>query len=44
MNQQHQTLLDFIQQNEKISAEEKEMLIKAMKKADSDIRNAEFKL
>jgi len=44
MNQQHQTLLDFIQQNEKISAEEKEMLIKAIKKADSDLTIAEFKL
>jgi len=44
MNQQHQTLLDFIQQNEKISAEEKEKLIKAIKKADSDLTIAEFKL
>jgi signal transduction histidine kinase len=44
MNQQHQTLLDFIQQNEKISAEEKEILIKAIKKADSDLAISEFKL
>ena len=28
MNQQLQTILDFIQQNEKITAEEKEVLIK----------------
>jgi len=44
MNQQLQTILDFIQQNEKISAEEKEMLIKAVKKADSDLSISEFKL
>ena len=44
MNQQLQTILDFIQQNEKITAEEKEILIKAIKKADSDLTIAEFKL
>ncbi len=44
MNQQHQTILDFIQQNEKISAEEKEILIKAIKKADNDLTISEFKL
>jgi signal transduction histidine kinase len=44
MNQQLQTILDFIQQNERISAEEKEMLIKTVKKADSDLTISEFKL
>ena len=44
MNQQLQTILDFIQQNEKITAEEKEVLIKAVKKADSDLTIVEFKL
>ncbi|MBK7290558.1 MAG: two-component sensor histidine kinase [Chitinophagaceae bacterium] len=44
MNQQLQTILDFIQQNEKITAEEKEILIKEIKKADSDLTIAEFKL
>ena len=44
MNQQLQTILDFIQQNEKITAEEKEMLFKIIKKADSDLTIAEFKL
>ncbi len=44
MNQLLQTILDFIQQNEKITAEEKEMLLKAVKKVDSDLTISEFKL
>ena len=44
MNPQLQTISDFIQQNEKISAEEKEMLFKAIKKADNDLNISEFKL
>ena len=44
MNQQLQILLDFIQQNETISAEEKEVLIKAAKKVKSDLEISEFKL
>ena len=44
MNQQLQTILDFIQQNEKINAEEKEILFKAIKKADNDLTISEFKL
>jgi len=44
MNQQLQTILDFIQQHEKINAEEKEVLLKAIKKADSDLTIVEFKL
>ncbi|MEO5946495.1 MAG: ATP-binding protein [Chitinophagaceae bacterium] len=44
MNTQLQTILDFIQQNEKISVEEKEILVKAVKKADSDLTISEFKL
>ncbi len=44
MNQQLQTILDFIQQNENINAEEKEMLLKGIKKVDSDLTIAEFKL
>ncbi len=44
MNQQLQTILDFIQQNEKITAEEKDVLLKAIKKADSDLTISEFKL
>ncbi len=44
MNTQLQIILDFIQQNEKINAEEKEMLVKAIKKADSDLAISEFKL
>ena len=44
MNQQLQTLLDSILQNEKITHEEKDILLKAIKKADSDLTIAEFKL
>ncbi len=44
MNQQLQTLLDYIQQNENITVEEKDILLKAIKKADSDLTISEFKL
>jgi signal transduction histidine kinase len=44
MNKQLQTLMDFIQQNEYISAEEKSMLVKEVKKVSSDLEIAEFKL
>lgn len=44
MNQQLQTILDFIQQDVNISAEEKDMLLKAIKKADTDLTISEFKL
>jgi signal transduction histidine kinase len=44
MNKQLQTLMDFIQQNENISAEEKLMLVKEIKKVSSDLEIAEFKL
>jgi signal transduction histidine kinase len=44
MNEQLQTILDFIQQNENISAEEKSMLAKAVKKVSSDLEIAVFKL
>jgi two-component system, NtrC family, sensor kinase len=44
MNNQLQTVMDFIQQNENISAEEKAMLIKEVKKVSSDLEIAEFKL
>ena len=36
--------MDFIQQNENISAEEKSMLVKEVKKVSSDLEIAEFKL
>lgn len=44
MNNQLQTVMDFIQQNETISAEEKSMLVKEIKKVSSDLEIAEFKL
>ncbi len=44
MNQQLQTILDFIQQNENLSAEKKDELIKAIRKADNDLTISEFKL
>jgi signal transduction histidine kinase len=44
MNQHLQSLLDFLQQNESISAEEKEALLKSVKKVKSDLEIAEFKL
>jgi two-component system NtrC family sensor kinase len=44
MNQQLQTVLDFIQESENISTEKKDLLIKALKKADSDLTISEFKL
>ena len=44
MNEQLKTVMDFIQQNENISAEEKAMLIKDIRKVSSDLEIAEFKL
>jgi signal transduction histidine kinase len=44
MNQQLQNILDIVQQNENLSADEKTALIKAIKKADSDFTISEFKL
>jgi signal transduction histidine kinase len=44
MNQQLQTILDLIQQNKNLSAEEKDMLIKAVKKVENDFSITEFKL
>jgi len=44
MNQHLQTILDFIQQNEKLTAEEKNDLAKAVKKVSSDLDISEFKL
>jgi two-component system NtrC family sensor kinase len=44
MNQQLQTLHDFIQQNEHITTEEKDTLFKVIKKADTDFTISEFKL
>lgn len=44
MNQQLQTILDFIQQNENLSAEEKDILVKAVKKVENDLSITEFKL
>ncbi len=44
MNQQLQMILDFIQQNENLSAEEKDALIKAAGKVDNDLTISEFKL
>lgn len=44
MNQQIQLILDYFQQQEQLSADEKNALIKALKKAKSDLEIAEFKL
>ncbi|MEO8772004.1 MAG: hypothetical protein ABI402_18040, partial [Ferruginibacter sp.] len=44
MNQHLQKILDFIQQDEKLTAEEKAMLAKAAKSTDSDLSISEFKL
>lgn len=44
MNLQLQTILDIIEQNQNLSLEERETLIKALKKADSDFTISEFKL
>ena len=44
MNQHLQTILDSVQQNEKLSTEEKEQLLKVLKKADNDFVISEFKL
>ena len=44
MNQQLQTILDFIQQNESITAEKKMDLAKLLKKVNSDLEISEFKL
>jgi len=44
MNQQLQTILNIVQQNENLTAEEKTTLIKAVKKAASDLTISEFKL
>ena len=44
MNQQLQTILDIVEQNENLTADEKTALIKAVKKADSDLTISEFKL
>ncbi len=44
MNQHLQKILDFIQQNEKLNAEEKALLIKEAKATDSELTIAEFKL
>jgi len=44
MNQQIQLILDYFQQQEQLSADEKNALIKALKKVKSDLEIAEFKL
>ncbi len=44
MNQHLQTILDFIELSTHLSVEEKTVLIKAVKKADSDLIISEFKL
>ncbi|MEP6617464.1 MAG: hypothetical protein ABJA57_12830, partial [Ginsengibacter sp.] len=44
MNKHLQTISDFIQQNEKLSAEEKDLLIKEAKATDSELTISEFKL
>ncbi len=44
MNQQLQIILDIVQQNENLTADEKTSLIKAVKKADFDLTISEFKL
>ena len=44
MNQHLQTIMDFLQQIENKTAEEKDALLKAAKKVKSDLEIAEFKL
>lgn len=44
MNPQLQTIIEFIQQIENLTAEEKDALLKAAKKVKSDLEIAEFKL
>ncbi|MEO6669505.1 MAG: hypothetical protein ABIN36_08515, partial [Ferruginibacter sp.] len=44
MNQHLQKIFDFIQQDEKLTAEEKALLTKAAKSTDSDLSISEFKL
>ncbi|MEO7307878.1 MAG: hypothetical protein ABIR78_00515, partial [Ferruginibacter sp.] len=44
MNQHLQKILDFIQQDEKLTAEEKELLIKEANATDSELTISEFKL
>ncbi len=44
MNEQLQTIMDFIQQNLTISAEEKSMLLKEARKVSSDLEIVKFKL
>ncbi|MFD2727525.1 sensor histidine kinase [Hyunsoonleella rubra] len=44
MNPQLQTIHDFIQQNENLTADEKATLLKLVKKVDSDLTISEFKL
>ena len=44
MNLHLQKILDFIQQNEKLTAEEKALLTKAAKDTDSELTISEFKL
>jgi two-component system, NtrC family, sensor kinase len=44
MNEQLQTILSTIQQNENLGADEKALLLKALKKVDSDLTILEFKL
>ena len=44
MNQHLQNILDAIQAKENLSAEEKEQLLKILKKADNDFTISEFKL
>jgi signal transduction histidine kinase len=44
MNLHLQNILDSVQSNEKISAEEKDTFLKALKKADNDFTITEFKL
>src|SRR6476659_8296316 len=44
MNQHLQTILDFIQQAEHLSAEEKAALLKAAKNADKELEITSFKL
>ena len=44
MNQQLQTVLHIVQGNENFTSEEKDLLIKAVKKADYELTISEFKL
>ncbi|MEP3998893.1 MAG: histidine kinase dimerization/phospho-acceptor domain-containing protein, partial [Ekhidna sp.] len=44
MNQQLQTILHIVQGNENFTREEKDLLIKAVKKADYELTISEFKL